>query len=137
MEPLNSTSPRPSAKSERATAVLPIYSSASSSSLSFDLLKNQNKVTLNTTWATIRAYKKINISSAICFSDGSNWIVGVGSFIYKSKTGEEALSMIISEFSASKISDLKKVIRGIYSFAIYKNEVVYFFNDYYGLFVPT
>ena len=46
-----------------------------------DLLKNQNKVTLNTTWATIRAYKKINISSAICFSDGSNWIVGVGSFI--------------------------------------------------------
>lgn len=100
----------------------------------FDLLKNQNKVTLNTTWATIRAYKKINISSAICFSDGSNWIVGVGSFIYKSKTGEEALSMIISEFSASKIPDLKKVIRGIYSFAIYKNEVVYFFNDYYGLF---
>ena len=101
---------------------------------SFDLMNNQKKITLSTTWATIRAYNKINFNSTICYNDGSNWIVGVGSFIYKSKSGEEALSMIISEFSVKKIPDLKKEIRGIYSFAIYKNEVVYFFNDYYGLF---
>ena len=98
------------------------------------MMNNQKKITLSTTWATIRAYNKINFNSTICYNDGSNWIVGVGSFIYKSKSGEEALSMIISEFSVKKIPDLKKEIRGIYSFAIYKNEVVYFFNDYYGLF---
>lgn len=62
----------------------------------------------------------------------NEFIAAVGSFLYKSKTGSEALSEIFNDFSGD-VNKIKKKCVGIYSFIILKNNEVYIFNDYYGI----
>ena len=82
----------------------------------------------------IFAYNKLNINNINHYSKSTDWIVGVGSYIYKHSTGGEALEKILQDFTEESIHVLKQQIKGIYTLAIYKNGVICCFNDYYGLY---
>ena len=57
-----------------------------------------------------------------------------GTFIYKEKTGEEALNLIYQDYGTLGVAGLKKSIIGYYNIIIQVNSTIIIFNDYYGVY---
>lgn len=94
------------------------------------------------TWAEVNnnliatyTYEKICSphNNYYCSEDGDFCII-VGTWIYKGQTGEETIHSILSEFTPDKIGQLKHDIIGMWSAVLSKNNEIYIFNDYYGLY---
>lgn len=84
--------------------------------------------------AQLCVYNKNNFENKNYYSEAQDWIIGVGTYIYRHKTGEDALRMILDSFDPARLSGFKKTIKGIFSFMIFKNGCCFCFNDYYGLY---
>lgn len=83
----------------------------------------------------VLARNKLNVNDGIFYENGEDWVLCVGTYIYKHTTGEEALKQILSDFKDSgDIVTLKKRIIGIYAICLYKSKKFFVFNDYYGLY---
>lgn len=99
-----------------------------------DRMGSKERKILSTGWSSVWCYNKININNNNHFEDSKDWIVGVGTYIYKHQKDSEALRLILEDFTPKTISCLKKTIRGVYSILLFKDGIIYCFNDYYGLF---
>lgn len=83
----------------------------------------------------VSVFKKLkvnNLKNYYKFSD-NEYIVGIGTYIYKQKMGEDALKCILRDFDLNQLLELKQQINGVYTILIYRNNEHYIFNDYYGL----
>ncbi|WP_373733976.1 hypothetical protein [Bacteroides heparinolyticus] len=75
------------------------------------------------------------ISTCTNYKDNQgNLIAAVGTCIYQGEIGQEALKNVLSRFEEAEIINLKKELLGIYALLIKKNNKIFIFNDYYGIF---
>lgn len=79
--------------------------------------------------------KKLKVQSCNSYFSSEGFIVGVGTYIYKNETGLSSLQLIFKDFlDTLDVAEIKKKIKGVYSFCICLHNEVYVFNDYYGLY---
>ena len=67
-------------------------------------------------------------------SENGDFVIVVGTWIYKKTTGLDAMKQLLSEFSPLKIGQLKKDIVGMWSAVFCKGNTCYVFNDHYGIY---
>lgn len=79
--------------------------------------------------------KKLKVQSCNSYFSTEGFIVGVGTYIYKNETGLSSLQLILKDFLETlDVAEIRKKIKGAYSFCICLRNEVYVFNDYYGLY---
>lgn len=82
----------------------------------------------------IVAFEKANVCFDNYYVNLDDFGVIVGTYIYKDKTGKEAIKNILESFSPNMISVYKKDIVGMWAACIHKDGYTYLFNDYFGLY---
>ncbi|MDX9694893.1 MAG: hypothetical protein RBT49_03795 [Bacteroidales bacterium] len=74
--------------------------------------------------------QKVDVDNYLKIGDG--FIAGTGTYIYKNNTGAKALNDIYSDFNVSV--DFPDSIRGNYAIILFKENRLFLFNDYQGLY---
>lgn len=96
-------------------------------------IKTQKLVLGSTAFALVSDKQYVSTCTSYKDTEG-NLIAVVGTCIYRGEIGQEALKNILSEFQETEIISLKKELLGIYALLIRKNDKVFIFNDYHGIF---
>ncbi|MCT4614489.1 MAG: hypothetical protein N4A49_06405 [Marinifilaceae bacterium] len=77
--------------------------------------------------------KRIKQQENFYSNDSNDYVVVVGTIIYKRKSGVNALKLLLDDFDGNVI-DIKKKCLGIYTICIKKNNEIFLFNDYYAVY---
>lgn len=95
-----------------------------------DYFKNlKTSIVMNEKCGRITVYKKINVFTHNYFVEGSNYVLGVGTYIYKSKKDSEALKEIYYDLKENTLNSIRKNIYGTYCIITKINEEIKVFID--------
>lgn len=90
---------------------------------------------LNKTGLSVYSFEKLCHPHTNYYQDkNGDFVIIVGTWIYKKSTGLPVMEQLLKEFSPSKIGLLKKEFVGMYAAIFCKGSTCYIFNDYYGIY---